>query len=68
MSLEQAAGRDDPKRPPRLGPYVAVVLEISMVGVFAYHHSVAGLLLAAGYAWFSATWAMFTGYFSEPEL
>lgn len=65
--MEKVIDRPTNKRPPRLGPYVAVVLEVSMVGVFAYHHSIAGLLLAVGYVWFSATWSMFAGHFSEPE-
>lgn len=46
-------------KPPRIGGYIAVLLEISIVAVLAAEHSVIGLLLCAGYAWFSATWALF---------
>jgi hypothetical protein len=50
-------------KPPRVGPVVAVALELGILGVFAVDRSVVGLLLCAGYAWFSATWSLFAGAF-----
>ena len=57
---ELAEERPEPPKPPRLGHIIAVLLELSIVATFTVHHSVVGLLLCAGYAWFSATWALFT--------
>lgn len=45
--------------PPRWSAYLAVVLELAIVAVLAAHHSVAGLVLALAYAWYSATWSLF---------
>jgi len=42
------------KQPPRPGAFVAVSLELGMLAVFAYHHSLVGLVLALAYSWFSA--------------
>jgi len=54
--------QDKPRAPrPRPGLLIAVALEIGMVSTFAAEHSVTGLLLAAAYCWFSATWALFMG-------
>lgn len=47
----------EPRKPPSIGAYVAVLLELSMLGVFAYEKSVMGLVLWFGYLRFSATWS-----------
>ena len=49
----------EPRPPPRVGHLLAVLLELSMVAVFAAEHSITGLCLALAYSWFSATWALF---------
>lgn len=56
--MEQADDLTKTPEPPRLSAIVAALLELSMLGVFAYHRSVVGLLLAVAYAWFSATWSL----------
>jgi hypothetical protein len=56
--MEAAARKPPPS--PRPGMFVAVALELGLVMVLAYEHSVVGLLLCAAYSWFSATWALLT--------
>lgn len=48
----------DPE-PPDFGMLIAVLLELSIVATFVANRSVLGLVLCAGYVWFSATWAFF---------
>ncbi len=59
---EDAQTRDEllkpRRRPPRIGMYIAVLLEVGMVTVFVAEHSVVGVLLAIAYSWFSATWSL----------
>jgi hypothetical protein len=47
---------------------LAVSLELSMVAVCITHHAWIGLVFAAAYAWFSATWAALFSRESEEEL
>lgn len=56
--MDHALDKTRTPEPPRLSAIVAALLELSMVAVFAYHRSVLGLVLALGYAWFSATWSL----------
>lgn len=58
--------RPPPK--PRWEMMLAVSLELSMVAVFITHHAWIGLVFAAAYAWFSATWAALFSRESEEEL
>jgi len=44
--------------PPRLGAYVAVLLELVMLGVFAYNRSILGAVVWVVYFRFSATRAL----------
>jgi hypothetical protein len=60
---ELVQDRPSKRKPPRIGPVIAVALELAILGTFAVQRSVGGLLLCAAYAWFSATWAMFAGAF-----
>lgn len=48
-------------KPPRLSHLLAVLLELAMVAVFMYERSWVGLLVAALYSWYSATWALVVG-------
>jgi len=45
-------------KPPRFSHLLAVALELGIVAVLIGHRAWEGLLLAAVYSWFSATWAM----------
>lgn len=47
-------------RPPKIdvAAWVALSLEMGMFGTFIYEKSVLGLVLFAGYLYFSATWAV----------
>lgn len=53
-----------PPPPMRLGMRIAMCLELALVTVMLlslpHWSSVIGLLICAGYAWFSATWAAFS--------
>ena len=55
------AGDRPHEPPPPLSPrfILAMVLEAGIVATFTAHHSILGLALCAGYAWFSATWEFF---------
>jgi hypothetical protein len=64
MSTEVADRPREP-RPPRIGPLIAVALELGMVSVFIFDRAWVGLALALGYAWFSATWALLAGVFDR---
>jgi hypothetical protein len=57
--MEHAEDRPQSPKPPRLSHLIAVILELCIVATLVAHRSVMGLLLCAGYAWFSATWALF---------
>jgi len=48
-------------KPPSKGMLIAATLECCMLATFAYNRSVVGVVLWAAYAWFSATWALFSG-------
>lgn len=50
-----------PPKPPTFSHWLAATLELGIVSVLIYHRSLAGLVLVAGYAWFSASWALFGG-------
>lgn len=52
-----ATTREREPRPPSFQHVLAVALELGIVAVLAAHHAWEGLVLAAGYAYFSATWA-----------
>ena len=54
---ELAEDRPRVPEPPRLGPAVAVTLELSMLGTFISHGSIVGMLLWTAYFWFSASCA-----------
>lgn len=49
-----------PAPPPRWrwSAFLAMALETAIVITFFAHGSIFGLLLCAGYAWFSATWSL----------
>lgn len=65
---ELARDKPDAPKPPRIGILVAAALELAMVTTFALEHSAVGLLLAASYAYFSATWALLLGaYFDDSK-
>ncbi len=57
----QSEDRPNTPEPPGLGMIVAVCLELCIVATFTVNHSIAGLLLCAAYAWFSATWSFLAG-------
>ncbi len=57
--MELAEDRPKTPKPPRPGHLLAAALEISIGVTLTVHHSVVGLLLCGGYAWFSATWSLF---------
>lgn len=63
MTLDEVA--ENKPEPPKLGMYIAVLLELFMLGVFAYNQSIAGALSWVAYYRFSATsslmWRIFRG-------
>lgn len=59
-ALEKEALKPEPNKP-KLGAYIAVLLEVLMVAEFINLHSWTGIILAILYAWFSATWSLFAG-------
>ena len=52
---ELAEDRPKDFKPPPLGPVIAVALELGMLSVFIMNRSIGGMVLWAGYFWFSAT-------------
>jgi hypothetical protein len=66
MSANEEVWKKDPE-PPRIGPMIAVALELAMLSVFAVEKSWVGLLLWIGYFYFSATWHMLIGRFDADE-
>jgi len=62
------AVQDKPKpEPPGPGMYVAVLLELCIAATLAANRSVLGMLLAALYAPWSATWSLFARIFRDDD-
>ena len=57
--MEEVLNEPEAPKPPRIGMYVAVLIEAAIVGLFVAQKSWFGLSLCAAYAWFSATWSFF---------
>lgn len=56
-----------PPPPRRIGGYIAVGLELAILGTFTVQHSVLGVSLCLGYGWFSATWSLIAWHMMTPE-
>lgn len=63
----KAAELERRPRPPRIGPLIAVALELGMLGTFCVDRSIVGIVLWFSYAWFSATWQLLAGGFDRDE-
>lgn len=56
-----------PPRGPRIGMLVAIALELAIIAVLAGHRAWEGLVLAAAYAWFSATFAALFRQYNDDD-
>lgn len=54
-------------KPPKIGMWIAVVLELTMVALFIRLHSMLGMVCAIAYFWFSATWALAFSHYNNPK-
>lgn len=53
------------KKPPSSGMYIAIALELAMLGAFIGAHSWAGVFLWSMYLYFSATRALVEGIWRD---
>ncbi|HET8939002.1 MAG TPA: hypothetical protein VFN67_36410 [Polyangiales bacterium] len=44
--------------PPKVGAYIAALIEIGILATFVSYHSWLGIALCAAYAWFTSTWML----------